>query len=140
VGPEPPAARNPLVGATEVRGAIGDAPARRPDAIVLSEGFSNAYLEPKGSRGMPSSAVVRARQRDRATVSFVEQAVQGELPGYRRALVARAILPSWATAIGLRPVRIQSTTGSTVWVLVRTPAPSATEPAPPALPTTTVLR
>ena len=139
VGPEPPAARNPLVGATEVRAAIGDAPARRPDAIVLSEGFSNAYLEPKGRRGMPSSAVVRARQRDRATASFVEQAVRDGLPGYRRALVARATLPRWATAIGLRPVRIQSTTGGAVWVLVRTRAPRATEPAPPALPTTTVL-
>jgi hypothetical protein len=139
IGPEPPAARNPLVGALEVKGAIGDAPARRPDAIVLSEGFSNAYLEPKGRLGMPSSAVVRARQRDRATASFVEQATRDGLPGYRRALVARATLPSWATAIGLRPVRIQSTTGSSVWVLVRTPAASATEPAP-ALPTTTVLR
>jgi hypothetical protein len=140
VGPEPPAARNPLVGVAEVKGAIGDAPARRPDAIVLSEGFSNAYLEPKGRRGMPASAVVRARQRDRATASFVEQAARNGLPGYRRALVARAALPSWATAIGLRPVRIQSTTGSNVWVLVRTPTARATEPAPPTLPTTTVLR
>jgi hypothetical protein len=140
VGPEPPAARNPLVGAAEVRGPIGDAPSRRPHAIVLSEGFANAYLEPKGRPGAPASAVVRARRRDTATASFVEQAVRDALPGYRRALVARATLPSWATALGLRPVRIQSTTGSNVWVLVRTPAASATEPAPPALPETTVLR
>jgi hypothetical protein len=139
VGPEAPAARNPLVGVAEVRGSIGDAPSRRPHAIVLSEGFSNAYLE-KGRLGAPASAVVRARQRDTATASFVEQAVRDGLPGYRRALVARATLPAWATALGLRPVRIQSTTGSNVWVLVRTPTASATEPAPPALPTTTVLR
>ncbi len=127
-GPDPPAKRNPLVGALESYGSVGDACARRPDALVLSEGFANSYLEG------PDSAVVRARQGDRVTTAFVRRAVAGDLLGYRQALVARATLPGWATAIGLRPVRIQSTTGSTVWVLVRNELTTA-EPAPTSLPT-----
>jgi hypothetical protein len=73
------------------------------------------------------------------TTAFVRRAVADELTGYRRVLEARATLPSWATALGLRPVRIQSTTGSTVWVLVRNGL-TAAEPAPSSLPTTTSLR
>jgi hypothetical protein len=132
-GPDPPAKRNPLVGALEERGAVGDACARLPDAIVLSEGFANSYLEG------PDSAIVRARQGDRVTTAFVRRAVADELTGYRRILEAKAMLPGWATSIGLRPVRIQSTTGSTVWVLVRKEL-TAAEPAPASLPTTTSLR
>lgn len=131
-GPDPPASRNPLVGVEEKKGAIGDACVRLPDVIVLSEGFANAYREG------PGPAVVRARRGDRVTTGFVRQAVAGELAGYRHALVARATLPGWATAIGLRPVRIHSTTGSNVWVLAR--EAHAAEPAPTSLPTTTTLR
>jgi hypothetical protein len=133
-GPDPPGARNPLVGVEETKGAIGDACVRLPDVIVLSEGFANAYLDDG-----PGSAVVRARRGDRVTTGFVRRAVADELRGYRQALVARAILPGWATALGLRPVRIQSTTGSTVWVLARKGLMAA-EPAPSTLPTTTTLR
>jgi hypothetical protein len=115
VGPERPAARNPLVGVEEVQAAIADVDGRRPDALVLSEGFANAYLARSGA----ASAVVRARRADEATASFVNRAVENQLPGYHQALVARATLPGWATALGLRPIRIQSTTGSTLWVLTR---------------------
>jgi hypothetical protein len=132
VGPERPRARNPLVGAAEIQAPIGDAPARRPDVIVLSEGFANAYLKIGAGPGTP--AVVRARRADQATASFVRTAVANELPGYRQVLVARAALPGWATALGLRPVRIQATTGSTVWVLARADTGGATEPAPSSLP------
>ncbi|HEX6271917.1 MAG TPA: hypothetical protein VFZ53_02705, partial [Polyangiaceae bacterium] len=70
--------------------------------------------------GAPSSAVVRSRRNDGPTASFVTRAVTDDLAGYRQVLVARPTLPAWANALGLRPVRIQSTTGSSLWVLART--------------------
>jgi hypothetical protein len=134
VGPDRAASRNPLVGASEVVGAIGGASARSPDVLVLSEGFANAYLEPAGRPGAPASAVIRARQRDLGTTWFVRRAVADELPGYHHVLVARASLPRWATALGLEPIRIQGTTGLSLWVLARNESPGATEPAPTTLP------
>ena len=140
VGPERPGARNPLVGAEEFQGVIGDAVSRHPDVIVLSEGFANAYFEKKVRAGASTPGVVRARQRDRATVEFVRAAVANELAGYRQVLVARATIPTWARALGLRPVRIQSTTGSTLWVLAREGIQRNAEAAPSALPPTTAFR
>jgi hypothetical protein len=134
VGPERPASRNPLVGAAEVQGVIGDAPARRPDLIVLSGGFANAYLKGADRPGAPASRIVRARRDDPVTAPFVRRAVSNELPGYRQVLVARPTLPGWATALGLRPESIQSTTGSTLWVLARNDERDAAEPAPSSLP------
>jgi hypothetical protein len=134
VGPDRPRSRNPLVGAAEVQAAIGDAPARRPDVIVISEGFANAYLKGRDRPFAPASKVVRARRDDPSIAPFVRKAVANELSGYRQVLVARAALPAWATALGLRPVRIQSTTGSTVWVLARIDTHHAAEPAPSSLP------
>jgi hypothetical protein len=134
VGLDRPRSRNPLVGAAEVQGAVGDAPARHPDVIVLSEGFANAYLKEGDRPGVTASRVVRARRDDPTTAPFVRRAVGNELPGYRQVLVARATLPGWAAALGLSPVRIQATTGSTVWVLARANTPGATEPAPTSLP------
>jgi len=119
-GPETPRARNPLVGATELKAAIADAPLRRPDVLVVSEGFANAYLARNEQSGAPSSTVVRSRRNDAPTASFVTRAVTDDLAGYRQVLVARPTLPAWASALGLRPVRIQSTTGSSLWVLART--------------------
>jgi hypothetical protein len=131
VGPDRPTSRNPLVGATEIQAAIGDASVRRPDVIVLSAGFANSYL---GSSDRPASRVVRARRGDASTATFVQQAVRNELPGYHQVLVARPTLPGWANFLGLRPVRIQSTTGSTVWVLGRDDTRGTAEPAPPSIP------
>jgi hypothetical protein len=87
--------------------------------LVLSEGFANAYLASAEKPAEFASAVVRSRQRDTATASFVMRAVIDDLPGYGQVLVARATLPAWARALGLRPVRIQSTTGSSLWILAR---------------------
>jgi hypothetical protein len=140
VGPDRPGARNPLVGATELEGAIGDALERRPDVIVLPGGFANAYLPRSERPGAPASAVVLKRRADRATATLVGQAIADQLPGYHQVLVARATLPAWAVALGLEPVKIQSTTGSTVWVLERNHVPPTAEPAPVPVPATTSLR
>jgi len=140
VGPERPGARNPLVGAEEFQGIIGDAVSRHPDVIVLSEGFANAYFEKKARAGASTPGVVLARQRDRPTVEFVRAAVANELAGYRQVLVARSTIPTWATTLGLRPVRIQSTTGSTLWVLAREGVQSRAATTPSALRPTTAFR
>jgi hypothetical protein len=120
VGPTRPGARNPLVGVEEIQDEIGDVTRRKPDVIVLSDGFANAYVAPLRADGRALSGVIEERRRDQRTRAFVQSAVQDSLPGYRQALVARPELPAWARALGLSPVAIQSTTGSKVWVLVRT--------------------
>jgi hypothetical protein len=62
---------------------------------------------------------MRARQSDTDTTAFVRAAVTDGIPHYRLAFAARPHLPHWATALGLRPVPIQATTGLSLWVLVR---------------------
>jgi 4-amino-4-deoxy-L-arabinose transferase-like glycosyltransferase len=119
VGPERPRSRNPLVGAKEVEAAISDVETRRPDVLVLSEGFANSYLRRAQSAAQPLSGVVAERQRDRPTTEFVRAAVAGRLPNYRVALYAEPQLPALATWLGLRPVEIQATTGLALWLLVR---------------------
>jgi len=122
VGPEAPKSRNPLVGALELEAPIADVPARRPDVLVLSEGFANSYLARELETARPLSGIVASRQKDEATVAFVRAAAADRLPGYRVAFIARPHLPAWATALGLVPVPIQGTTGLSLWVLERRPS------------------
>jgi hypothetical protein len=119
VGPTNPRSRNPLVGVAELQGEVGDATARNPDVIVLSEGFANVYLVGERSGGRAFSNVIEERRADSGTAGFVRRAVRNQLPGYRLALIARPELPRIATTLGLVPVAIQSTTGLALWVLVR---------------------
>ncbi len=119
VGRERPRARNPLVGARELEAPIADVEARRPDVLVLSEGFTTPYLAQSTDRARPLSGIMRERQADAETGAFVRAAVTDGLPHYRLAFAARPRLPSWASALGLRPVGIQGTTGLSLWVLVR---------------------
>jgi hypothetical protein len=119
VGPEPPASRNPLVGALELEGAIADVALRRPDVLVLSEGFANSYLTRETDAQRPLSGVVAERQKDARTLELVRAAVANRLPDYRVVLIARPRLPYWARMLGLVPVPIQGTTGLMLWVLER---------------------
>jgi Dolichyl-phosphate-mannose-protein mannosyltransferase len=119
VGPDRPKSRNPLVGATELEGRIADVETRKPDVLVISEGFAGPYLAMSDDRSRPLSAVILARQADSATSAFVHSALTDSLPHYRLALAARPRLPRWAHPFGLHPVGIQGTTGLSVWVLVR---------------------
>ncbi len=125
VGPDPPRSRNPLVGVREIKAPIADATGRRPDVLVISEGFANAYLVEPAGHGQTLSRVVEERRADRDTGHFVRLATSNELPGYHIALVARPSLPAWAHALGLDPVRLHSTTGIVTWILVRDGSPAA---------------
>jgi hypothetical protein len=119
VGPELPKRRNPLVGATERQGAIEDAEARKPDAIVISEGFANSYLDPDPGIGAERSNVSRRRFENTPVRAFVQAAVDNRLPNYRVARVAEPSFPELFRRLGFAPVAIQSTTGLKVWVLLR---------------------
>lgn len=119
VGPTRPKARNPLIGVEEVQGEIAAVDERKPDVLVLSEGFANAYVVARRTGGRALSSVIEERQSDRRTQRFVEQAVTDTLPGYRRVFVARPEFPSWARAFGLAPQAIHSTTGLWLSILVR---------------------
>jgi len=119
VGNTRPSARNPLVGVEEVEGEIARVDQRKPDVILISEGFSNAYLAGRGTGGRVLSSVIAQRQSDRSTQEFVERAVTDTLPGYRRLFVLRPDFPGWARALGLSPVALHSTTGLSIVVLAR---------------------
>lgn len=119
VGLEPAKRRNPLVGAVEREGRIEDAVQRKPDAIVVSEGFANSYLDPEPVHGATRSAVSRRRFENLPLRTFVQRATSDRLPGYRLALVAEPRFPELLRRLGLAPVRIQSTTGIKLWVLLR---------------------
>jgi hypothetical protein len=119
VGLERPPARNPLVGAQEIEAPIADIETRKPDAIVLSEGFAIPYLAVSDDPTRPVAGAFAARQTDTRTMAFVHAALTDGLPHYRLALAARPHLPHWARTFGLRPIPIQGTTGLSVWVLVR---------------------
>ena len=119
VGPERPAARNPLVGASEIQAPIADVEARKPDVIVFSEGFAIPYLAVSEDPTRPVAGAFAARQTDVRTAEFVRAALTDSLPHYRLALVARPHVPRWARAFGLRPAPIQGTTALSVWVLTR---------------------
>lgn len=119
VGPERPLKRNPLVGATELEAAIGDIERRKPDVLVIPEGFANAFLAEQRDPTRPLAGVTRERQADTGTVALLRAATENRLPHYRLALHARPALPAWALALGLEPVAIQASTGMSVWVLER---------------------
>jgi len=119
VGPDRPASRNPLVGATEIQAPIAEIEQRKPDVVVLSEGFAIPYLAVSDDPTRPVAGALAARRADTPTTAFVHAALTDSLPHYRLALAARPHLPRWAYAFGLRAVPIQGTTGLSVWVLVR---------------------
>jgi hypothetical protein len=119
VGPDQPAKRNPLVGAREVSDDIANVEARRPDVLVISEGFANNYLRSDHDSARPLAEVARARRRDSSTLQFVRRATAGNLEKYRLVARLEPQLPAWAVALGLRPISIQGTIGLSAWVLVR---------------------
>jgi hypothetical protein len=108
--------RNPLAGMDERSGAVGDVAARRPDVVVLTEGFATPYLVGAPTAAGDGRILPELWQRDRAeaaTFEVVRAAAAGALPGYRLCLLAAPELP-----LGLVPRRIHASTGGRTWVLI----------------------
>jgi hypothetical protein len=119
VGPEPAGPRDPLLGMRELVGSPGDVRLRSPDVIVVTEGYSERYVQDHDGPGRMLPKNARAERADRATLALVSGAVRGHVPGYRLALAGEPSLPAWATALGLHPRSIHASAGQKLWVLVR---------------------
>lgn len=112
-------------GLPSVRAEIPDAVTRKPEAIVITEGYASRFLTQAGPLGHTLSNQERAAQRDERTAAFIVSATRDELPGYRVTTVARPELPGWLRALGQEPQRIHGSTGGTVWLLTRQATASA---------------
>jgi hypothetical protein len=112
--------RNPLYGAQELVAPEQDAALRRPDILVIPEGYADRFLVEIIDEGpRVTSASLERWSEDQARARFFREAVRGELEGYELALEARPSLPGWATALGMAPVEIHGCTARRVWVLRR---------------------
>jgi hypothetical protein len=114
IGPKPGNKRNPLINATEVQASYAGYRERGADVLVLPEAFAQRYLVSEAGDGRVNRDLAEAEG-----ATFFPAAFRNELPGYQRAFMADATLPGWARALGAEPIRIHSTSGVRVLVLVR---------------------
>ena len=109
----------PIRGLDDVRAAYADVTQRRPDVLVIPEGFAMRYFERPLRPGERLSELERRAQRDEDATRFMRAAVHDQLPGYRLAFVAGEKLPEPWRSWGSQPVSIHGSTGMRTWVLVR---------------------
>ncbi len=109
----------PMPGIEDVRDRYANVGARKPDVLVIPEGFVSRYLEAELAPGQRISEQLRRAQSDQDATDFMRRALRGELPGYELAFVAQAELPGFLRALGYEPVRIHGSTGTRTWVFVR---------------------
>lgn len=108
-----------LPGVSQREGRYQELTLRRPDVVVVTEGFASRYL---GRPLLPGQRLSTHEQRalaDGDAVSFFRQITQGGWPGYRVALGAEPTLPHWLAALGFTPVQVHGSTGLRSWLLVR---------------------
>lgn len=111
--------RNPLQGATEIDAPYGEVHERDPDVLVITEGFASRFLVQDSEGGRATSNITQRAQSDQDACDFFGAATSDTLTGYRLEFVAEPRLPSWAFALGARPVVVHGSTGRRLWVLVR---------------------
>jgi hypothetical protein len=132
VGIDPVGRRNPLEHLHEIEGHEGDVDHRRPDVIVVSEGFAAPYLATTPAPGQVLPLVWR-REREAdggRTLRFVRAAVGDTLDGYRLCLIAGPRMPWW---LPLSPRRIHVSSGARTWILGRRDGVACdSQPAPAA--------
>jgi hypothetical protein len=114
VDPAPVIGRNPQAGMEERQGRAGDVVSRSPDVVLLTEGFSSAFVDDARGGGHATPEVARRERADAATTAVVRAAVAGTLPGYRVCFVAEPHVPS-----PLVVRQIHFSVGHRIWVLAR---------------------
>lgn len=119
VGGDAPSARNPIVGAEEVRAPYGEVSERRPDAILIAEYQARELVPAAVEPGRHVPAVWQAQREDEDATRFFSAAVTGHLEGYELRLLAEPSLPGWARALSAEPVRVHASTGGRYWLLSR---------------------
>jgi hypothetical protein len=120
VSRRPLAERNPLLGATEIDEPYGNIQNRAPDVLVVPEHSLESHVPRKLDSGRAESNMWKRAQADSDARAFFEAIRDDTLNGYEVRLVAEPTLPRWASALGLRPVRVHQSVGNRQWILVRT--------------------
>jgi hypothetical protein len=115
----PPSRRPPLPGVLEIQDAYGNVAARKPDVLVVSEGFATRFLPEQPNAGHITSPETNRALADLDAQRFFDAALHNHLSGYRLAFVAGTHWPHWAQRLGLTPVHIHGSTAGLTWVLTR---------------------
>jgi hypothetical protein len=117
VGPGPEDHRSPMPGVDEELAPYGDASARGPAYIVVSEGWAWRYLLdpdeglPRGHQLPPTQ---RETESDAASSAYFRALTAGEYPTYRLVHVAE-----WTSRVW-RPLDIHASTSREIWIFART--------------------
>lgn len=104
--------RGVLPGVREIADAYGNVATRKPDVLVITEGYADRYLPAAGPRPNITQGLAEG-------TSFFRDAVAGNLPGYDRVLTMQTRLPDWARSLGAQVVPVHGSTGRRVWVVHR---------------------
>ncbi|HWO09421.1 MAG TPA: hypothetical protein VNN80_08070 [Polyangiaceae bacterium] len=118
VSPREARAPAPLVGVAEVRQSYLEIERRRPDRIVLPEGFASRFRSDPAARSTGVRAMDEYRDAPDA-LDFFERVLSDRLPSYRLLQVGRAQPPQWYTRLGGRLIHVHGSTGLRSWVLER---------------------
>jgi hypothetical protein len=107
-----------IAGLRELKANYADVESRRPDILVLPEGFAGRFRPAGPGSTTPRAAMTTYRSAPGA-LEFFRRALRNELPGYRLTDVGRVVLPGWYTALGGRSLEVHGSTGRRVWVYQR---------------------
>jgi len=102
-----------------VRDEYSNVSRRKPDVLVIPEGFATRYLGRELRPGEKLSVQERKALSDHDAVRFMRDALADRLPGYTLAREAEGALPGWLSALGFEPVRVHGSTGMRTWILRR---------------------
>ncbi len=106
-----------IVGMNEVYSDFRDLEQRRPDVIVLPEGFASRFR----GEAQPGRGDAMAVYRDAPGAhAFFKQLLNDNLPGYTRVAVGQNEPPGWYAGMGGRLLEVHGSTGRPVWVYTRT--------------------
>jgi len=116
---KPPHRRPPMPGVRLIRARYEDVIERAPDVLILPGAVVDKRTPTPASPGRLTSRHLARYRENEQVVTLVQRIVEDRVPGYHLAPVARAELPAWAEAIGLRPIEIHGSTGRPVFMLRR---------------------
>lgn len=102
-----------IAGMVEAQGNFQAIETRRPDVIVLPEGFASRFRDRNGSGAMDKYRAAPG------ALQHFPRLMANRLPGYHLISVGQLEPPGWFEALGGRLLEVHGSTGRPVWVLVR---------------------
>jgi hypothetical protein len=110
---------SPIPNVRDIEADYADLESRRPDVLVVPEGFANRFRVEHGQGFRnPVSAMTPFRQ-GRGALAFFRAALDDRLPNYRLLDIGRFRPPAWYDRLGGHAIAIHGSTGGRVWVLQR---------------------